>query len=194
MKFRINTAHHSQPHGGWGYAIPDGPVISSSQVGEPGLRDLIAQLRQHRANNGLPCGDPEHDIAVVYAKSHPWLIREVKDYEADWIDAEAWIHQTWRSNPLNLTETRVRDGRFAQCEKCIHFERLPFSKLTDEAARRLILMNPAKHRNEHGWCILRGWIPSVAVQIADPWKFADWTIKTPECWLDSKPDKASIAP
>lgn len=187
MKLRINTKHHSQPDGGWGYVIPDGPTLHSDKTGEPGLRDLVAQIKEHRANNGLPAGDPQHDIALVYAEKFPWLILEVED-DSDPEDnsEEVWIHNLWRSTPLVLAEIRVRDDRFAQCEKCIHFRPLDVSTLTDEAARRLFLMNPAKSRKENGWCDLRGWIPSVAVQIQDPWKFADWTKKVPECWLDSE--------
>ncbi len=189
MKLRINTSHQSQPHGGWGYAIPEGPVLSSDKIGEPGLRDLLKQIRTHRASNGMPAGDPEHDVAMVYAKDFPWLIKEVADEEPDPNYAEEWIHATWRSFPMGMAEIRSRDDRFAQCEKCVHFEKLDLETLTDEASRRLVLMNPGKSRTEHGWCQLRGWIPSVAVQIFDPWKLADWTKKVEECWLDSTPKK-----
>jgi len=191
MRLRINTSHHSQPEGGWGYVIPDGPTLSSSKTGEPGLRELLKKIVEHRANNGLPAGDPEHDVAMVYATKCPWLVTEEPDIEVLSNDPEPWIHHLWRSHPLKRAETRVRDERFEQCQKCIHFEPLDTDSLTDEAARRLLLMNPAKHRIEHGWCLLRGWIPSVAVQIMDPWEFADWTKKDPCCWLDTEPKKAT---
>jgi hypothetical protein len=147
--------------------------------------ELIKQLKEHRLSNGLPAGEPEHDIAMIYAKDFPWLIEEIADGIEDDNYPEAWIHATWRSYPMGMAETRLRDERFAQCEKCPHFDTLDTDTLANEAARRLLLMNPGKSRPEHGWCQLRGWIPSVACQVLDPWKLADWTKKDPDCWLDS---------
>jgi len=186
MKLRINTSHYSQPAGGWGYSIPDGPVLSSDKVGEPGLKEIVAKLKLYRSTNGLSEGDVEHDIALHYAKNFPWLITELNEEDAADNDAESWIHRVWRSYPMQMAETRSRDERFEQCKKCVHFEPLNTDSLSKEATRRLMLMNPGKYRSEHGWCLLRGWIPSVAVQIMDPWKLADWTKKTPECWLDTE--------
>lgn len=175
----------SQPHGGWGFPIPSGPALSDETV--DGLAKKIAA---YRMANGQPAGDPEHDIAKHYAPRFPWLIEEVEDDDVEVNDAEAWVHRAWRSYPVQMAEQRARDERFAQCVKCVHFEPLNTDDMTLEAARRLLCLNPTKHRLEHGWCLLRGWIPSVAVQIHDPWSLADWTGKDKDCWLDTekKPD------
>lgn len=190
MKYRIDTKHQSQPAGGWGYAVPDGPILSSEKVGEPGLRELIGKIKDHRSSNGLPAGDPEHDIAVAYATKCPWLIVEQPDGPESDTYAEDWVSLAWKSYPMQQAEARVRDERFAQCEKCIHFEPLPMDAMSREAVRKLLCLNPHKSRVEHGWCQLRGWVPSVAAQVLDPWNLADWTKKTPECWLDREVKKA----
>jgi len=179
MKLRIDRSHMSQPDGGWGIVLEDGPVLSDEKVD-----GLIKKMKDHRVVNGLPVGDPENEIAMKYASAFPWLIKQVPDEEEEANDAESWIHRLWRSFPMQMAETRARDERFEQCVKCPHFEPLEQDSLSGEALRRLILMNPAKSRTEHGWCLLRGWIPSIAVQIHDPWNFADWTIKDKDCWLD----------
>ncbi len=179
MKLRIDRSHMSQPEGGWGFVIENGPVLKDEK-----LDKLIDKIKEHRLVNGLPVGDPENEIAMKYSKDFPWLIKRVEDEAEEENDAERWVHRLWRSFPMQMAETRARDERFEQCQKCVHFEPLVEDDLTDEARRRLILMNPGKSRTEHGWCLLRGWIPSIAVQIHDPWNFADWTVKKSECWLD----------
>jgi len=181
MRLRINRKHMSQPHGGWGYPVPDGPVLNADTVDA-----LVEKLSDYREANGQPVGEPEHDIAKHHAAKWPWLIEEIEDADVELNEAEAWIHRVWRSPPLRQAETRAREERFSQCLKCVHFEPLDTESLTNEAARRLLCLNPAKHRPEHGWCLLRGWIPSVAVQIQDPWEFADWTGKDKACWLDKE--------
>ena len=178
MKLRIDRMHHSQPSGGWGYVVKDGPVLSA-----PKLTELIDQLGQYREANGLPRGDPEHDIALSYADAFPWLIKRVSEEDDEVVDAEAWIHRAWKSCPLRLAEPRLRDERFDHCLKCKHFEPLVTDDLSREAARRLLVMNPAKHRGEHGWCLWRGFIPSVAVQVVNPQDFADFTEKHVDCWI-----------
>lgn len=186
MPLRINTRHHSQPEGGWSYAVEDGPSMSSDKIGEPGLRDLIRQLSDYRKSNGFPIGDPEHDIALKYALRCPWLILDEPDEIAEDEATEQWIHFIWRSFPQPQPETREREERFAHCEKCMHFVPLETVPLSEEAMRRLMLLNPAKERKEHGWCMLHKWIPSVIVQIQDPTKFTKITFPVRECWLHFK--------
>lgn len=185
MRLRIDTKHMSQPEGGWSYQIPDGPLLSCSKVGGPGLADLIEQILEYRQVNGMPLGDPEHDICLIYRERVPWLILTVEDEDVCQNDAEAWIHRVWKSCPLQLGEPRARDDRFAQCEKCVHFEPLDATELSEEAERRLALLNPAKFHVEHGWCLLRGWIPSVACQIQQPIELADEKCESKDCWVDT---------
>lgn len=175
----------SQPEGGWSYQIPDGPTLTVSKVGGPGLLDLIGQVEAYRQVNGLPVGDPETDIALTYREKTPWLILELPDDEECSNDAEAWLHRVWRSYPIGMAESRLRDERFEQCKQCIHFEPLDQDDLSEEAVRRLLLLNPAKFHVEHGWCLLRGWVPSVACQIHQPIELADEKCASKDCWLDT---------
>lgn len=183
MSLRIDTKHMSQPEGGWSFIIPDGPILSSDKVGEPGLESVKKQIADYRAANGYPAGDPEHDIAKSYALRCPWLILEVPEALKESNDAEAWIHRMWRSFPQGMAEARVRDERFEQCLQCAHFEPLDTTDISNEGLRRLMLMNPVKTRTEHGWCLLRGWIPSVVVQQHQPIAFADHQEVHKDCWL-----------
>lgn len=190
MPLRIDTKHMSQPEGGWSFAIPDGPILSSDKVGAPGLSILVSQIIGYRNANGQPSGDPENDVAITYAAKHPWLILSTDPVDETVDDAETWIHRIWRSFPIPMVETRVRDERFEQCQQCVHFEPLDTIDMSNEAKRRLILMNPNKIRTEHGWCLLRGWIPSIAVQFHSPAQFSDEKRAAEECWLndtDKKP-------
>lgn len=169
----------SQPMGGWGYTQPDGPVLSDDK-----LDGLLAKIKLYRESNGLPHGDPEHDVATAYAGRFPWLVMTVEEENQEVNDAEAWIHGAWRFFPMQMAESRARDERFTQCAECIHFEPLDVGDLSGEAGRRLLVMNPHKSRVEHGWCLLRGWVPSVAVQIHDAMKLTEEKGKAAECWLD----------
>lgn len=171
----------SQPLGGWMYAVVGGPTLSDKSVD-----GLIAKVKKYREANGLPAGDPEDDIAKLYSPKHPWLIQQVGDVEQFINDSDEFINLMWRSFPLQMEEPRNRDDRFAQCEKCKHWEPLDTSEFTPEISRRLLLLNPLKPRIEHGWCLLRGWVPSIAVQIHQPGKFTEVLGKKPECWLDAE--------
>lgn len=175
----------SQPEGGWSYQIPDGPLLTSENVGGPGLTALVQKISDYRSANGLPQGDPETDVALTYRERTPWLILELPDDDESENDAEAWIHRMWRSYPVGMAESRLRDERFEQCKQCVHFEPLLDEELSEEAMRRLILLNPAKFHVEHGWCLLRGWIPSVACQIHQPIEFADEKCDSKDCWVDT---------
>lgn len=179
----------SQPEGGWSYQVADGPLLSSDNVGEKGLRNLIDQILAYRRANGLPEGDPETDICKEYALKTPWLIIELPDEDTYANDAESWIHRAWRSFPLGMAEPRARQERFEQCDKCPYFEALDKESLSEEAIRRLLLMNPHKFHVEHGWCLLRGWVPSVAVQIHQPLALADDKTQSNACWLDTSTKK-----
>lgn len=179
----------SQPEGGWSYQIPDGPTISSEKVGGPGLKVIVQKLKEYRLANGIPEGDPETDICKAYSTRFPWLILKLPDEDTYSNDAEAWIHRVWRSYPIQMAETRARDERFEQCKKCVHFEPLDREGMSAEASRRLLLMNPAKFHVEHGWCLLRGWVPSVAVQLHQPIEFADEKSQSSDCWVDSSTKK-----
>jgi hypothetical protein len=185
MRIILDTSHHSQPEGGWSYPVPDGPTLTSPKVGAPGLKEVIKQMKDYRVANGLPVGDPEHEIAMHYAPSFPWLVKESADLDEPIVKSEAWIHQTWKSPSFELAEIMVREDRFEQCEGCPFFEPLKTETLTPEANRRLILMNPAKERKEHGWCRLRGWICSVAVQVRNPSRLTNKPDEHSECWLAS---------
>jgi hypothetical protein len=187
MPLRINTNHHSQPEGGWSYPAPDGPSFSSDKVGAPGLKELLSKIRDYRISNGIPEGDPAHDVAMKYAVTCPWLIFEEEGEAKVSSEQERWVLQMWKSYPQPLAEVRVRDDRFEQCLKCQHFMALGSLVLGDEATRRLMLLNPAKHRKEHGWCNLHKWIPSVVVQFHKPFQFSKKASVTPECWLHSDP-------
>ncbi len=184
MSLRIDTKHMSQPEGGWSYQVPDGPLLSSLKVGAQGIKELVGQIVSYREANGLPAGDPENDICKEYAPRMPWLILEVPDEDTYANDAESWIHRVWRSFPLGMAEARAKEERFKQCEGCPHFEPLDQDSLSDEAKRRLLLLNPSKFHVEHGWCLLRGWVPSVAVQIHQPIALADDKRNASECWVD----------
>ena len=184
MKLRIDRKHMSQPAGGFGYTQPDGPVLSDEK-----LDGLIKKIKAYREANGLPHGDPEHDVATSYAARCPWLIMSVEEENEEINEAEAWIHATWRSFPLQQAETRARDERFTQCTDCIHSEPLDIEDLSTEACRRLLIMNPHKARSEHFWCTLRGWVPSVAVQIHDAMKLTEEKAKIADCWVDPKQPK-----
>jgi hypothetical protein len=181
MTLRIDRKHMSQPMGGWGIVMPNGPAINDKTVD-----GLIDKIKAYRVANGMPAGDPEDLIAKAYAPKFPWLIKEVDDIEQFINDSDEFINKLWKSFPLQMAETRTRDDRFAQCEKCKHWEPLDQTEFNNETSRRLILMNPAKSRIEHGWCLLRGWIPSIAVQLHQPGPFTEVKKKHSECWLDAE--------
>lgn len=183
MRLRIDRSHQSQPVGGWSYPCKDGPVLTSAKVGAPGLDELLTSIAEYRLSNGLPKGDPEHDVALHYALLSPWLIKEVEGEESPVVKTEAWIHQAWKSYPLALTDAREMDARYAQCEKCFHFQLLKKRLITPEAVRRLLCMNPYKYRDEHGWCALRGWVISVAVQLRNPAQLTTTPEPDERCWL-----------
>jgi hypothetical protein len=189
MKFRFNRSHHSQPDR-WSYTVPDGPVFSADRPGAPGLDELIEKLSKFRRANGLPPGDPEHDIAITYAVRYPWLVRSedsVGSPESIAEEAEMWLNRMWRSAPLQLVEARARDERFDRCLRCPYFEPTDWASDAPDAARKLFILNPAKPRDDHGWCVAYGVVPSVFVQLLTPSQHADTTDPAKGCWITDPP-------
>ena len=178
MLLRIDRIHQSQPMGGWGYAFVNGPILSDKTVD-----GLVVKMQTYFKANGMHVVDMEDLIANKYSGTHPWLIKTIDDKDLLFNDAEEFINKAWRSFPLQLAEARTREDRFVHCEKCKYFEKLETDDLSEETARRLLCLNPAKHRKEHGWCILRGWVCSIAVQIHAPAILAADKDKHSDCWL-----------
>lgn len=184
MRLTFNRSHQSPPEGGWSYPTEEGPTLSSPKIGGPGLDDLLGQIKVYRESNGIPLGDPEHDLAVHYMSICPWLI----DYHDDEpavksTGPEPWVHRAWASFPIQMAETRAIDERFTKCVGCDNFKPIDYDSISNEGARRLLIMNPAKQRSEHGWCSLRQWVCSVAVQVQDPSILAASKQKEDCCWL-----------
>lgn len=183
MKLGINHQHMSQPQGGWTYIENHCTFTADS------ARALADELRRHRLNNGLPPGDPEHDIALAYAKSHPWLIvtrASVPEEPPEVADVRAFVHRAWRSAHLPAKDA-VRDARWERCAGCPAFVPLDMDDHDEETVRRLHILGAGKLRENYGYCQHHRWVAGLACGIAEPAAYAVPGCPV-DCWLDKEHD------
>jgi hypothetical protein len=179
MRLTIKHDHPSQPFGGWAFPV------EAATLTAPTAKKLIAELGRYRSANGMPPGDPEHEIAMHYRITHPWLIYE--DASADplsEIDQVAtFVCRVWVAGVLARASDREIAHRADTCAKCP--SRVPIEKpLHPEIARRVYVLGGDPSQPDR--CRHHGWICRVAGSLLDTKPFAE--SDAPEnCWGGKEP-------
>lgn len=178
MSLRLNRRHMSQPTG-WAFPLsPEHTLLSEK------LDELVEQLRAYRVNNGLPVGDPEHDIAIHYSPQMPWLILDGEPLPVEAVEADRatqFVNNVWATSPHPRADQQEREKRWEQCKACPQFQPLP--ALGGEAVRRVMVLSPWLSELEHGYCRAHQWVCSVAVGVKEPGRFASDIVDATPCWV-----------
>lgn len=170
--FALNKHHSKQPIPDWQFDAEKGTTLTA-----PTADKLIAKLVAYRLNNGLPPGDPEHEIAMSLMLRWPHLVKEVDGTPTDnrlW----AWVNRVWREAPKKITDKDTIAPRVEACKTCPFALAIPRNP---ELARRAYLMAAGDLQLETQ-CSHHRWQNGVAVLLAAPLEYA--RPGEPECcWL-----------
>lgn len=179
MRLTLKHDHPSQPMGGWSFPV-EAAVLTA-----PTGKKMIAELARYRAVNGLPPGDPEHEIATHYRKTHPWLVHEDADAEplADIDRVSSFVSRVWTAGILARASEREISHRAEICKGCREHVALE-RPLHSETARRIYVLGGDPMKPDR--CAHHGWICYVAGSLLDNGPFA--ASNQPEhCWAGKKP-------
>lgn len=183
MKFRLLFNHPHQP---FAHSFPD---ESGQSINADTLRELVKAVREFRAINFMPIGDPESDIAAHYAARYPWLVQEVREPEiapprAQDGPAEAierFIREVYRSPPRHLAAKEEIAAREKVCRECKFHAPCDLSN-NRELVRIIYLIAKGESPKGIGFCTYHRFHAGIACMLPDAAKRA-----RPEspgnCWL-----------
>lgn len=151
---------------------------------------VLNAVANFRAENSLPLGDPEHELAEQYMAIAPWLVYEGPDHSLpeQQLIAE-WIMRHWgRQTESHGIFTDIPKNRQEVCRTCPHFAHDP-SLDGDRYARtangRAAVLAGDKDWHIHGVCRHHHWPVLIASRLVKPEVLA-----TPEspvhCWANPK--------
>ena len=164
---------------------------------------LIEALKRYRKNGLKPEGDPEHEIALEYLKTHPWLVEELDDEAIQKEDHTlSFIRRVWSGEIAS--SRREKDDEFAVkkmsvCHGCPAFSPAKFGD-GEQTRRAYILTNhmiakkipiTADAISKMGYCTHHKWVCSVAASIpVDDAKMIASPDSPAICWVHDSPKEA----
>jgi hypothetical protein len=149
---------------------------------------VIEAVRNFRAENSLPLGDIEHEMAEQYAVIAPWLVYDVPDHTPPMRSTVSqWVMLYWRRIPASHgIFTDIPATRQAECLKCPHFTHdigEPADRYDRVAAGRASVIAGQPDWHVHGVCRHHGWPVLIASRMVEPERLA--TPHAPEnCWVN----------
>ena len=81
---------------------------------------VLESVMNFRAENALPLGDIEHEMAAQYAAIAPWLVYDTPDHEPSETQRVAeWVMGYWRrQDPHHGIFTDIPKKRMEVCREC----------------------------------------------------------------------------
>ena len=193
MPLRIKLFHHSQPVDGYSF------VIDKHTIREQKYKAVVAKIAEYRKNNGLPPGDPEHDLAAYTQKDYPWLVETRNDAVSNAGSEEAlsqeYVSTVWKMAPNKQVEPNVQRDRFSKCLECPKYILLDTDSETIRKSTALAssLLRDIVKGHDHGFCEHHLWVCSVACTLQENKSLANPEVLN-KCWhyddltLAIKPD------
>jgi hypothetical protein len=155
--------------------------------------EVLEKMEAHRAENALPLGNPEEDLARYYQMIAPYLVREEPGVEfktpRSQVAAES-IMTFWREHPELYLQNNARIAlREQTCEECPMKRRYPkdgasgkfYQKKAKQRASLLTAKRDIEGESWCHWCQLP--IPLV-VLLRNPEKWERLQSPPKSCWVN----------
>jgi hypothetical protein len=165
--------HPQSPPGGYPFTDPSGVSFQKDN-----LRLLLSAIRDFRATNGLPPGNPEAEVEAAYKTLYPWLITRVGTTPIANEDPVArWVGRQWRLPPKekDFAESETVRTRLETCTACPHYT--PEHSYDAGTARRLTILSVARMQ-DFSACRAHAWSVGLASLIQKP----ETQVDAEGCW------------
>lgn len=175
----LKKHHTKQPIPDWHFRQDETLLRDKSADG------LIEKIILYRSSNGLPPGNPEHEIALSLIEKHPHLVYEQSGELPEQTETEqvwGWVNKMWREAPRGTPEEEAMKERADVCKICPLAK--PFNP-SPELARRSYLLAQGNLRLETR-CSHHRWHNGLAVLLKKPEEWAQVN-PPPNCWLKVLP-------
>lgn len=183
----VKRNHAKPPSGGHRYTV--GEIVLKGET----VDEVLIKMEEHRAENALPLGDPEEDLAKYYSAVAPHLVRDKPGFKrtrsGSYIAAEA-IMRFWRAHPPML----AIDNPFialheATCDKCpmkrsfpVGDEMKPYIK---KARQRAAMVATDREFQKHGQCYWCKLPINLICRVAKPGEWDGLQDPPKPCWVQS---------
>lgn len=177
---RLAEFNQRAPIGGHRFKEKDGTLLQGRTK-----EDVLAAIKNHRLVNGLPSGDPEHELCVYYAEIAPQWVEPggAESVKSDETLALDWINKLWGTrHPFLLRQDAL--VRAGVCESCPMRKDFSGSLESVELRRRGVMLTEGV-MPAIGLCAHHKWHCGVACLLTEPVGRPD---APDSCWLaDTKP-------
>lgn len=179
--------NHAKPPNG-GHRFPNGDEFHRGDT----VEEVLEKMEAHRAENALPLGNPEQDLAKYYQSIAPYLVRDEPDKEfvapRSQIAAESMM-TLWREHPDLYLQTNARIAlREKTCDECPMKRRYPKDGNSEKfyqrrAKQRASLLTGKREIEKEGWCHWCKLPIPLAVLIREPQKWERLQSPPKSCWV-----------